>query len=410
MKFTRILLTILAMILITGCAGTGEETALTGSDTAQTQAETIPEAKLPVRDLGGYEFGLLWPEPIAGNHFIRNELWVETENGEVINDSVFKRNLAVEEDYNIDITCETQTFSAIPATVSKMVAAGDNAYDAFCTQIAQISPVAMKGEMADFGDMTYWSEDMPWWNHASMDELSIGGKAFFGTGDIIYSDDFYVYHIMCNLKLIEDYDLENPYETVRSGRWTIDKMIEMASGVSEDLNNDGSYGWEDKYGITLVNSGTKALYYGSGLNVTGKDEKGMPYLTMYSEKTQSVLEKILEVYYTDNMTLNGNKNTATSLGLDHANTTEKCFNENRAVFLVTSLIAAERIRAAEVSMGLMPMPKYDDAQEDYICVLNDMTLVGVPINAPDLDRTSLILSAMSKNRFQPLPPRSLRWC
>ncbi len=404
MKTTRIFIMLLAFVLMAGCAEIADETALTESDITETQMETSHEAELPVADFGGYEFGLLWPEPISGNHFIRNELWVEAENGEVINDSVFKRNLSVEENYNIDIVCDTQSFSAIPGTVSKMVIAGDYAYDAFCTQIAQISPVAMKDEMADFRNMTYWNEDMPWWNYASMNDLSIGGKVFFGTGDIIYSDDFYVYHIMCNLKLIEDYDLENPYETVRSGKWTIDKMIEMANGVSEDLNNDGSYGWEDKYGITLVNSGTKALFYGSGLNVTGKDKDGLPYLTIYSEKTQSVLEKILEVYYIDNMTLNGNKKTATSLGLDHANTTEKCFNENRAIFLVTSLIAAERIRAAEVMMGLMPMPKYDASQEDYICVLNDMTLLGVPIIAPDLDRTSLILSAMSKESVSTLTP------
>ena len=362
----------------------------------------IPE--LPAKDFGGYEYKLLWPEAIAGSDFIHNELWVEEENGDIINDAVYKRNLAVAENYNIIISCVTQSYGEIPNNISKMVKAGDSSYDAFCTQIAQMSPMAINGDLADYAEMPHFSPDMPWWNISTMEALSIAGKQYFGTGDIIFSDDFYPYLIMCNLKLIKDYGLENPYDVVRSGNWTIGKMIEMAKGVSADLNGDGKYSWEDQYGIALVNSGAKAFFYGSGMNITGKDGDGLPYLVMDGEKTQSVLEKILQIYYSDNITLNGNKNTASGLGLNHANTVEKCFVEDRAVFLVITLISLERIRAAEVPLGLLPIPKYDEAQEDYICVLNDMTLLGVPATAPDLDRTSLILSAMSRESVSTVTP------
>jgi len=71
---------------------------------------------------------------------------------------------------------------------------------------------------------------------------------------------------------------------------------------------------------------------------------------------------------------------------------------------MATMIDVERLRASEVSLGLLPVPKYDEAQENYICILNDMTLLGVPANAPNLNRTSLVLSAMSRESVSTLTP------
>ncbi|MCL2159453.1 MAG: hypothetical protein FWH48_08600, partial [Oscillospiraceae bacterium] len=138
MKKTTVITIFLFMLLLSvSCRNNTETddaptTASPTSDTTQSMAD-MPE--LPIQDFGGYEFKFLWPEPISESHFIHNELWVEQENGENIDDAVYKRNLAVEEKYNIKISCDMQSFADIPNTISRMVSAGESSYDAFCTQI-----------------------------------------------------------------------------------------------------------------------------------------------------------------------------------------------------------------------------------------------------------------------------------
>ena len=42
-----------------------------------------------------------------------------------------------------------------------------------------------------------------------------------------------------NKKLIEEYDLDDPYALVKSGEWTLDRLFSMSSEMLLDLNGDG---------------------------------------------------------------------------------------------------------------------------------------------------------------------------
>lgn len=394
----KLLCLIIAAALISAelvsCAEKASGDEATGSAAEETASSAETEYKLPDADFEGYKFSVLWPSKLASGHFTNNEIYSETEDGDTIHDAVYKRNLAVEEKYNISISGPEDQYDSIPKTIKNMTAAGDCDYDAFCTQIAQISPLALEGSLYNWKDFENFKEDMPWWNVSLMSELSLGDQMFLGTGDIIYSDDFYPYIVLFNKKLIADYSLEDPYSLVFSGSWTIDKMLGMASVSTGDLNGDGVYTYDDQFGIVAVNSGAKAFFTGCGGHIVAKSPDGSLYLDMKNDKTQSILEKILAVYYTGNLTYNGN--TKQMNGLDHAQTTEAIFSQGRSLFLVASLITVERLRDSEADFGILPIPKYDDAQERYYCILNDMTLLGVPFTAPDTNRTSLILSAMGK--------------
>ena len=51
-----------------------------------------------------------------------------------------------------------------------------------------------------------------------------------------------------NKKLAENYQLEDLYETVRNGKWTLDKFAECTKNVAVDLDEDRKMTDIDMYG------------------------------------------------------------------------------------------------------------------------------------------------------------------
>ena len=54
--------------------------------------------------------------------------------------------------------------------------------------------------------------------------------------------------LLFNENLIRDYKFESPFDLVESGKWTFDRMYEMMTKVSIDLNGDGVFDEKDQYG------------------------------------------------------------------------------------------------------------------------------------------------------------------
>ena len=50
-----------------------------------------------------------------------------------------------------------------------------------------------------------------------------------------------------NKAMLADHGFDDMYHTVREGKWTIDKLIEMTATVSGDLNGDGKMDSADRW-------------------------------------------------------------------------------------------------------------------------------------------------------------------
>lgn len=92
-------------------------------------------------------------------------------------------------------------------------------------------------------------------------------------------------------------------------------------------------------------------------------------------------------------------------GLSHAQTAVKMFASSQSLFYAEELITAERLKnqSSDIPFWLLPMPKYDEDQKDYFCVLNDAVVVCVEANQ-DLKKCSLILSALGRESMETLTP------
>lgn len=78
----------------------------------------------------------------------------------------------------------------------------------------------------------------PWWDQRANEDLTVGGKLYFTTGDISILDNMCTMVLFFNKQLIEDNSLDDPYELVKNGTWTLDKLFAMSEKVANDLDGD----------------------------------------------------------------------------------------------------------------------------------------------------------------------------
>jgi ABC-type glycerol-3-phosphate transport system substrate-binding protein len=208
-----------------------------------------------------------------------------------------------------------------------------------------------------------------------------------------------------NKKLIQEHQLDNPYKLVQDGKWTFDAFYSQVKQASADLNGDGKMNKEDKYGFMQYRDVLHCLYHGGGGDFGGKDENDIPYFTLDSEKSIAILERVFEI-------MNDSANTyrlhmSYSEGVTDAFVLGRgMFEENRILYYWLRLRDIEALRGMETDFGILPIPKFDEAQANYRATVNFhvSACVTIPVTNDNPERTGLFLEALScKSKYTVQP-------
>ena len=363
--------------------------------------EIIPD--LPEEDFGGYEFTFLvrFNEGAHWAPWNARDIYVEDQVGEPINDAVYDRNRAIEEKFN----CVIKEFkSATHANdLRKTVSAGDTTYSVYYAGLNELIAAALDGMLMSFNDVPYINLDAPWWNGNAANSLSVGHQIFFAPSDLIVMDNDCTSSMVFNKQLIIDHSLDSPYDYVRNDTWTIDKLISMSRGILADINGDGLMDYNDKYGFVSYRDASLSLMHASGGRIAEKDSNDLPYLTLGEEKCFNALNKAFDLMYDE-----GSFNVHHLEGKFDAiyEVTEKMFVENRSLFYWILLHDIEKFRDMNADFGIIPLPKYDEAQENYGHTVNQYHShnISIPISAEDMNRTGIILEALTAKSKYTLQP------
>nr|MBQ4318442.1 hypothetical protein [Clostridia bacterium] len=70
------------------------------------------------------------------------------------------------------------------------------------------------------------------------------------------------------------------------------------------------------------------------------------------------------------------------------------FDSGRGLFYMVPLSLASYFRTTEIDFGIIPMPKYDEAQENYIS-LNWSGYMGVPVTANSTEMIGMAVELLS---------------
>ena len=395
-----------ALLIISATAGCGESAETPAQNapaqTAETAAAETAEApvtdvleNLPDGDYGGRKFNILLREGFE------YEFVSEEENGDIINDAVYRRNRAVEEKFNIQFgTVSRYTVwgneDKFNKELEKAVMSGSQDYDLVAGYAAMILGVIKPGLFINWYDIPNVDVSKPWWSPQIADSLTINGRLYAMTGDIALSLWKNMVCIYFNKKLAEDYDVGELYQPVYDGVWCFDRLQAAASKVSSDLDGDQKFTQADLYGYTSYHSTAIDSYMPAfNIQVLKRGEDGMLHFAINNEKTVGALEKLIGFFY------GGSDYAVTSSKWDH----EKIFKEDRSLFYAHDLRTASTLRDMETDYGMLPYPKYDEQQEKYYSTATDIfSLMLVPSTVIDPELVGLVSEALCSKSWEMVTP------
>ena len=139
----------------------------------ESDSTTEIASSLPERDFQKYPFTFL-----NGNtSYTYNNVTASEQNGETINDAIYKRNLDVEEMYNITIE---EIISENPQSdYTKSVVAQDNSFDIALLRMEWAFPAVLENQALNWNLIPHLNLDQPYWVQGSISGMSLMNNVYF---------------------------------------------------------------------------------------------------------------------------------------------------------------------------------------------------------------------------------------
>ncbi len=410
-----LLAALILLPIFVSCSDSGQTAAPTdtaaAADTAGETAEVTAEAEtepareplnLPDADYDGYEFRILsmfstsmggWEQP--GAHYWSDFGYNEERAGEPINDAVHARNMEIEEKYNI--TIRMNEVASVKSEAQKFISAGDDNYDVITPLMNDSFSMAQSGFLVNLWDIPHLQLEKPWWDDVLRRDLGMGGRLYIASGDISMEDEEYNHVTLFNKGMVPKFNLDDPYEAVRSGAFTLDFMYESGKTVTFDVDGDGQLTYKDSYGLGTDYTDAEVFLIASGENIARLDKDGRPEITVLNERSASVMEKI-NAQFNDETYMIWATVILQKYGIS-ANWAElnNMLFDGRLLYRVANIYNIKQYRVMMDDFGMLPLPKYDEKQENYRTFISShaATAVSVPATNTGLERTGLLLEALA---------------
>jgi len=390
-------LALLLLLPLAACAGGDKQpdapaTTAGGADSTTPEPETTAAPEPYYLDVLSTEtFGGRTVVMIGESYDQRPNFCLPEYTGATINDALYDRQLALEARYEVKIeTLPQSSRGNVNTLVIKAVNADDDAYDlVFNSMIEGANVLMSSGLLAALSSQPHLDFSQPWWAPTMIKNFTVNGRIYIAVGG---SSPSYYLSAVCalfNKQKAVDYGLPALYPLVLDGKWTIDRLGEAASMCLDDLNGDGRYDAAHDFLPFVINSEAgRGAFVSAGGVLIERDEQGQYYLDLASEKNLFILDKLRAVI--------GDRTTSTII--DSSTGKIAPFVEEHAMFaLTTMMFAAQELRDMTADYGILPMPKLDDEQKDYITFGNTYAPCGscIPRSASDPAMSALILEAMA---------------
>lgn len=348
---------------------------------------------IPKSDFEGYKFTIL-VNSCSETNVNLNDFHAEEITSVAINDAIYNRRLKVESMLNVlieDVETTNAEFSDAKEYIVTDVKAGTGAYDLASIAGYAASLLSQENYLVDLKTVPYINLDAQWWDQTANRDLTILDQLFFTTGEITTSDNDATYCILFNKQIREDNNLENPYELVNSGKWTIDKFIEMASKISGDLDGNGKFDENDRYGALIWDDTMMGIINASEEKCVTIDDEGLLELTLNTEKTINVIEKFLNFAENDKVALPYQRIEYTDTLLINM------FSQDQALFVTQLIKTAPKLRDMDTNFGILPFFKYDETQNKYYSPISSFfsVFICVPNSQKDVTRTGIVTEALA---------------
>lgn len=389
----RILSALLALFTLctVSCGGgTSDPVTTTDGNDTTTAEETERTDGLPDTDMDGFTFNILHHDN-SWLTWAKIDLVADEENGDLINDAIYKRNMYIEDRFNCKLNIVG--VKQVSSVFKEVVLSGDEGYDIImqygldvCGNIEYLS---------DMNNLGYVDFDADYWNPNATGIFRIGDKQIAAAGNFTLSYMSGSACLLFNKQIYDDLRIaDDPYELVRQKKWTVDKFYEIAKQGIADLNGDTQItALDDRKGV----NGSLRGYYnmllaGANVRYFEMDKDNYPYFAIAeNESSINFCQHLLDLATTEPYVFMHDDVTNVwdsmpSLG----------FEEGGSLFGYYHIFGVTNLREMKDDFGILPAPMRDENQDKYYSYTNIGEIATLPrsFDISRADNVGMILEAM----------------
>ncbi|MBO4931439.1 MAG: hypothetical protein J6I42_04575 [Clostridia bacterium] len=363
--------------------------------------ETEPETTKVSDDLEDVKFdGRIYTVLYRDEAEHLREIDADELTGDIINDAIFTRTQEIEERFGMELARLPVSEGNLNNTFTNSVSAGDRSFDIAFQHMILTASLAAGGVTMNWYDMPHLNFEKPWWT-SSVKELTVNDIMYVTASDYCLNTFEMAWCLIFNKQMMENLGISTtPYDLVQENSWTLDAYYAMVQNVSNDSNGDGEMTDADTYGINSYGSPWLAsisnYWWACGETISRFDDNGMPYFAMDSEKTQIVFEKMYALLVDDNISY-----------WDQTQGKNMIFWQDQALFASMMIRDVEVNRDKDLGYGLVPYPKYDEQQEQYLNLVDGhASVMALPVTLSEEDRdfVGTMIEAFSAATFNDILP------
>ena len=333
----------------------------------------------------------------SGTTYCDMFLYAEDYTGDTINDAVYERNQMVEDRFGIEL--EFYSSETVAQDLRRLIMTDDNPYEVAFVSGVNLNMLLQSGYLKDLNELTYCDFTQPYWDQNCYENMSFNGKNYYMISDISSAMMYGSSATFFNKQMIEEFQLESPYDLVDNNEWTWEKLFEMGSVVSADLNNDGNWDENDRYGTFNLGMSLTAC----GIRYTRNNADGVPELVFLQEdadRTIAAYNMFCDAMEQKGLDLDADSISDTVDQSAYMHKWDYCrgamFGGDKVLFCISGLRTSDLLTNMESEYGIVPLPKYDSSQENYYSEIDtNFSWLVIPVTNQRMDFISCVLEYMA---------------
>ena len=337
-----------------------------------------------------------------------DEVAVPELNSEPVNDAIFNRNVTVGDRLNVQIVShaiEDADQSKPLSEVQRAVLAGSDEFDLLAGACYLVLHTTLEGLYRDMNDLEYLDLSQSYWTQDYNEVISYNDSQYSATGMIALSTYRFAFVTMFNKNQFDNKSVPYLYDAVNDGTWTLDYQSQLAEDFYQDLNGNSKKDEDDFFGlITAPYISTDPYWASCDLKILEKNADGEYEYVLDTARLSDTTDKILQLFYESGTYVY--PHTALDGEQDDIRI---AFAKGNGAMCTTRLVATEQadIRNMEELYGIVPMPKYDEAQSEYGTLQHDQfTVYAVPatVNEDKFQMVGAVLEVMASESMRTVKP------
>ncbi|MCI8387701.1 MAG: hypothetical protein HFE63_04470 [Clostridiales bacterium] len=376
-------------------SGNGDTDSITSEE---LKKEVIYSSALETKDFGGKEFNVLGSNSLVGLTLPTTMMFAIDENtGEEVNDVLYARNRFIEENYGVKLNVTLDEEGPIYWSVKNTMLAGDCEYHLLLPSNSLLSEWIQIGGVYPLNYVPGIELDEEYWMPEINEQLKINGNTYYAACAMTPRYYGSIYIMTFNADMANDLKLGDFYELVEDGKWTYDKMFELAASATADTNGDTVINKDDRIGLIYETLTSRALILGAGY-MPIENIGGNLKCNLGTEGLASFIQNLNVLLTQDG-----------SLGADDTSENiEYKIWEGTVLFNNPCIFDLGNYRDIKHSFGILPMPKLNEEQEKYIGYsqpwANASPAVPISFIGDDLEMIGLVTNAMAAYGYDYLRP------